>query len=146
MEAEAESAVEAEGDRKRREADPQLLVPGVLPYAAPVVPLLKHVCKEETQEYCYPETKVVEDTITTKKCLVRDDNIETFRAMIHHILFAWILTRSVLNLLIISSPIPIRIALRPFCPSHQQLCNVICSVEDQRGVPGRGAQDPQGGV
>lgn len=69
MEAEAESAVEAEGDRKRREADPQLLVPGVLPYAAPVVPLLKHVCKEETQEYCYPETKVVEDTITTKKCL-----------------------------------------------------------------------------
>ena len=76
MEAEAESAVEAEGDRKRREADPQLLVPGVLPYAAPVVPLLKHVCKEETQEYCYPETKVVEDTITTKKCLVRDNNME----------------------------------------------------------------------
>ena len=68
VEAEAESAVEAEGDRKRREADPQLLVPGVLPYAAPVVPLLKHVCKEETQEYCYPETKVVEDTITTKSC------------------------------------------------------------------------------
>ena len=23
---------------------------------------------------------------------------------------------------------------------------MLCSVEDERGVPGRGAQDPQGGV
>ena len=70
--AEAEPAVEAERKRREAEADPQVLLH--TPYlAAPVVPLLKHACKDVEQEYCYPETKVVEDTITTKKCLVRDD-------------------------------------------------------------------------
>ena len=69
-EAADEAAVEAE--RKKREADaeadPQVLLH--TPYlAAPVVPLLKHACKDVEQEYCYPETQVVDESITTKRCL-----------------------------------------------------------------------------
>merc|ERR1712184_213367 len=53
--AEAEPAVEAERKRREAEADPQVLLH--TPYlAAPVVPLLKHACKDVEQEYCYPET------------------------------------------------------------------------------------------
>merc|ERR1711988_1653126 len=65
--------VEEEGDgveaeRKRREADPQFV------YGAPfhpVVPLLKHVCEETTQEYCFPEAKIVEVTNTVQRCLLK---------------------------------------------------------------------------
>merc|ERR1712025_703127 len=65
--------VEEEGDgveaeRKRREADPQFV------YGAPfhpVVPLLKHVCEETTQEYCFPEAKVVAITNTVQRCLLK---------------------------------------------------------------------------
>ena len=69
-EAADEAAVEAE--RKKREADaeadPQVLLH--TPYlAAPVVPLLKHVCEDVEQEYCYPESKIVDSTVTVKKCL-----------------------------------------------------------------------------
>ena len=56
-----------EAERKRREADPQFV------YGAPfhpVVPLLKHVCEETTQEYCFPEAKIVEVTNTVQRCLV----------------------------------------------------------------------------
>ena len=56
-----------EAERKRREADPQFV------YGAPfhpVVPLLKHVCEETTQEYCFPEAKVVQVTHTVQRCLV----------------------------------------------------------------------------
>merc|ERR1712243_504870 len=55
------------------EADPLLLY-GAAPLlpAAPVVPLLKHVCDEIQQEYCYPETKVVEDTTTVKRCVFKN--------------------------------------------------------------------------
>ena len=64
-----EAAVEAVAEeRRRREADPQLVY-GLHP--APVVPLLKHVCEEVSQQYCYPEPKVVEETVTVKKCMVR---------------------------------------------------------------------------
>merc|ERR1712029_1306120 len=54
-------------------ADPLLLY-GAAPLlpAAPVVPLLKHVCDEIQQEYCYPETKVVEDTTTVKRCVFKN--------------------------------------------------------------------------
>ena len=55
-----------EAERKRREADPQFV------YGAPfhpVVPLLKHVCEETTQEYCFPEAKIVEVTNTVQRCL-----------------------------------------------------------------------------
>ena len=55
-----------EAERKRREADPQFV------YGAPfhpVVPLLKHACYDVEQEYCYPESKIVDATITTKRCL-----------------------------------------------------------------------------
>lgn len=66
--AEAEPAVEAERKRREAEADPQVLLH--TPYlAAPVVPLLKHACKDVEQEYCYPETKVVDAPATVKRCL-----------------------------------------------------------------------------
>ena len=61
----------AEERRKREaeaEADPQLITYGA-PFH-PVVPLLKHVCEEITQEYCFPEAKVVEVTHTVQRCLV----------------------------------------------------------------------------
>merc|ERR1711863_78902 len=57
-----------EAERKRREADPQIF------YGAPfhpVVPLLKHVCEETTQEYCFPEAKIVEVTNTVQRCLLK---------------------------------------------------------------------------
>merc|ERR1712142_611129 len=66
---EAEEAVEAVEERRRREADPQLVYSHHV--VAPVVPLLKHVCEEEKQEYCYPEPKVVEETNTVQKCLFK---------------------------------------------------------------------------
>merc|ERR1711884_1003558 len=64
---------EAEGDgveaeRKRREADPQFFYNAPL---HPVVPLLKHVCEEITQEYCFPEAKIVEITNTVQRCLLK---------------------------------------------------------------------------
>merc|ERR1711884_566988 len=64
---------EAEGDgveaeRKRREADPQFFYNAPL---HPVVPLLKHVCEETTQEYCFPEAKIVEITNTVQRCLLK---------------------------------------------------------------------------
>merc|ERR1712117_352479 len=59
--AEAEEATE-------EEAAPQLVY-GLHP--APVVPLLKHVCEEVSQQYCYPEPKVVEETVTVKKCMLK---------------------------------------------------------------------------
>merc|ERR1711872_1142708 len=62
-------AVEAVEERRRREADPQLVYSHHV--VAPVVPLLKHVCEEEKQEYCYPEPKVVEETNTVQKCLFK---------------------------------------------------------------------------
>merc|ERR1711878_133859 len=69
VEAEEADGVEAVSEeRKKREADPQLL------YGAPfhpVVPLLKHVCEEITQEYCFPEAKVVEVTNTVQRCLLK---------------------------------------------------------------------------
>merc|ERR1711953_819510 len=36
-----------------------------------VVPLLKHVCEEATQEYCFPEAKIVEVTNTVQRCLLK---------------------------------------------------------------------------
>ena len=67
-EAADEAAVEAERKKREAEADPQVLLH--TPYlAAPVVPLLKHVCEDVEQEYCYPESKIVDDTVTVKKCL-----------------------------------------------------------------------------
>merc|ERR1712039_1075561 len=57
-----------EAERKRREADPQFV------YGAPfhpVVPLLKHVREETTQEYCFPEAKIVEVTNTVQRCLLK---------------------------------------------------------------------------
>merc|ERR1739849_12010 len=66
----AEEAVEAAEERRRREADPQLVY-AAHHVVAPVVPLLKHVCEEVKQEYCYPEPKVVEETNTVQKCLFK---------------------------------------------------------------------------
>merc|ERR1712172_64305 len=64
----AAEAVEAERKKREAEADPQVLLH--TPYlAAPVVPLLKHACKDVEQEYCYPETKIVDTTATVKRCL-----------------------------------------------------------------------------
>lgn len=68
----ADNAVEVEGDERRRreaEADPVLLY-GHGPLH-PVAPLLKHACEMKDQEYCYKEPKVVEETKTVKKCMVR---------------------------------------------------------------------------
>merc|ERR1711988_1303178 len=65
---EADGVEAVSEERKKREADPQLL------YGAPfhpVVPLLKHVCEEITQEYCFPEAKVVEVTNTVQRCLLK---------------------------------------------------------------------------
>ena len=56
-------------ERKKREADPQLITYGA-PFH-PVVPLLKHVCEEITQEYCFPEAKIVEVTHTVQRCLLK---------------------------------------------------------------------------
>ena len=64
----AAEAVEAERKKREAEADPQYLLH--TPYlAAPVVPLLKHACKDVEQEYCYPETNIVDTTATVKRCL-----------------------------------------------------------------------------
>merc|ERR1712126_712567 len=74
---EAETLPEEEGvasvEKREAEADPLLLY-GAAPLlpAAPVVPLLKHVCDEIQQEYCYPETKVVEDTTNVKRCVFKN--------------------------------------------------------------------------
>ena len=66
---EEEAGVEAVAEeRRKREADPQLIAYGA-PFH-PVVPLLKHVCEEITQEYCFPEAKIVEVTHTVQRCLV----------------------------------------------------------------------------
>ena len=72
---EADNAVEVEGDERRRreaEADPVLLY-GAHPLH-PVAPLLKHACEMKDEEYCYKEPKVVEETKTVKKCMVRTSN------------------------------------------------------------------------
>merc|ERR1712066_769835 len=65
---EAEEGDGVEAERKKREADAQFV------YGAPfhpVVPLLKHVCEETTQEYCFPEAKVVAITNTVQRCLLK---------------------------------------------------------------------------
>merc|ERR1711884_57519 len=65
---EAEEGDRVEAERKKREADAQFV------YGAPfhpVVPLLKHVCEETTQEYCFPEPKVVAITNTVQRCLLK---------------------------------------------------------------------------
>merc|ERR1712156_1096988 len=74
VEPEAEAdGVEVAEERKRREAeaDPQLITYGLPFLPAPVVPLLKHVCEETTQEYCFPEAKVVQVTHTVQRCLLK---------------------------------------------------------------------------
>merc|ERR1711988_808616 len=65
---EAEEGDGVEAERKKREADAQFV------YGAPfhpVVPLLKHVCEETTQEYRFPEAKVVAITNTVQRCLLK---------------------------------------------------------------------------
>merc|ERR1712193_47273 len=72
VEAEESDGVEAVAEERRKreaEADPQLITYGA-PFH-PVVPLLKHVCEEITQEYCFPEAKVVEVTHTVQRCLLK---------------------------------------------------------------------------
>merc|ERR1712154_384247 len=70
IEAEESDGVEAVAEeRRKREADPQLITYGA-PFH-PVVPLLKHVCEEISQEYCFPEAKVVEVTHTVQRCLLK---------------------------------------------------------------------------
>ena len=72
-----EGGVDAERKRRDAEADPLLLYGAAPLVPAPVVPLLKHVCEEIQQEYCYPETKVVDEKTTVKRCLVRMIRKET---------------------------------------------------------------------
>ena len=81
-EEDADNAVEVEGDERRRreaEADPQLLY-GAHPLH-PVAPLLKHACEMKEEEYCFKEAKVVEETKTVKKCMLKQtvkcEDIET---------------------------------------------------------------------
>merc|ERR1712012_897336 len=51
------------------EADPVPLYGAPHPYH--VAPLLKHSCEMKEQEYCFKEPKVVEETATLKKCMVK---------------------------------------------------------------------------
>merc|ERR1712154_677921 len=65
---ETEEGDGVEAERKKREADPQFF------YGTPyhhAVPLLKHVCEEATQEYCFPEARIVEVTNTVQRCLLK---------------------------------------------------------------------------
>merc|ERR1711868_198055 len=67
-----EGGVDAERKRRDADADPLLLYGAAPLVPAPVVPLLKHVCEEIQQEYCYPETKVVDEKTTVKRCLFKN--------------------------------------------------------------------------